>query len=67
MKILFLERGQLWSIGLPAGLRDLGHRVRMSGPVDKRALTRLLSSFKPDLLVSVGWGPGLIIPSLSNA
>ncbi|MFX3634036.1 MAG: glycosyltransferase [Candidatus Pristimantibacillus sp.] len=57
MRILFLERGELWSYGLPDGLRDLGHQVQTSGPVHKRKLIRKLSSFKPDLLVSVGWGP----------
>lgn len=57
MKILFLEGGRLWTYGLPDGLRDLGHEVRASGPVRKTALIRQLSAFKPDLLVSVGWGP----------
>ncbi|WP_317971708.1 glycosyltransferase [Paenibacillus sp. CCS19] len=57
MRILFLERGRLWSYGLPDGLRDLGHEVKVSGPVEQRRLIRLLTSFEPDLLVSVGWGP----------
>jgi spore maturation protein CgeB len=57
LKILFLERGALWSYGLPDGLRDLGHQVRTSGPVNERALIYHMTSFKPDLLVSVGWGP----------
>nr|WP_302055911.1 glycosyltransferase [Paenibacillus sp. A3M_27_13] len=54
---MFLERGKLWSYGLPDGLRDLGHQVKASGPVEQGRLIRLLTSFKPDLLVSVGWGP----------
>lgn len=57
MKVLFLERGKLWTHGLPDGLRDLGHKVRASGPVEQKRLIRLLTSFKPDILVSVGWGP----------
>ncbi|BBI35878.1 CgeB family protein [Cohnella abietis] len=57
MRILFLERGKLWSYGLPDGLRDLGHHVRTSGPVTRRALVSLIESYKPNLLVSVGWGP----------
>lgn len=57
MKILFLERGKLWSYGLPDGLRELGHIVRMSGPVTNRRVVTQLKSFKPDLLISVGWGP----------
>ncbi|MFF2479678.1 glycosyltransferase [Paenibacillus sp. NPDC058071] len=56
MNILFLERGKLWSYGLPDGLRDLGHNVKMSGPVEEGRLIRLLTSFKPNLLISVGWG-----------
>lgn len=57
MKILFLERGKLWSYGLPDGLRDLGHLVRMSGPVTETSLVKQIHSFTPDLLISVGWGP----------
>ncbi|WP_339208214.1 glycosyltransferase [Paenibacillus sp. FSL K6-3182] len=57
LNILFLERGQIWSHGLPDGLRDLGHKVRMSGPVSSSSLSNLLPSFKPDLLINVGWGP----------
>ena len=57
MKILFLERGKLWSYGLPDGLRDLGHQVRTSGTVTRQNLVRQLKSYKPDFLVSVGWGP----------
>nr|WP_084174780.1 glycosyltransferase [Paenibacillus xylanexedens] len=57
LRILFLERGKLWSYGLPHGLRDLGHQVRASGPVQERTLRQQLRSYKPHLLVSVGWGP----------
>lgn len=57
MKILFLERGKLWSYGLPDGLRDLGHTVHISGPVTETALVKQMHSFRPDLLISVGWGP----------
>ncbi|OCT13674.1 peptigoglycan-binding protein LysM [Paenibacillus pectinilyticus] len=57
MKILFLERGKLWSFGLPNGLRNLGHTVRISGPVTQQRLRKQLTTFQPNLLVSVGWGP----------
>ncbi|WP_282943067.1 glycosyltransferase [Paenibacillus sp. RC67] len=56
MRILFLERGKLWSYGLPDGFRDLGHTVRMSGPVIQNKLEKQINSFRPDLLISVGWG-----------
>lgn len=57
MKILFFENGTIWSRGLPDGLRDLGHTVRMSGPLARRRIPALLSSFRPDLIINVGWGP----------
>ncbi len=57
MKILFLESGPIWSKGLPDGLRDLGHTVKISGPLTKKKIAALISSFKPQLLVTVGWGP----------
>jgi spore maturation protein CgeB len=57
MKILFFESGKLWSYGLPAGFRDLGHTVRMSGPLTKRNIPIILSSFRPDLIITIGWGP----------
>lgn len=57
MRILFLERGKLWSYGLPDGLRDLGHQVRASGRVREQSIRQQLRSYKPDMLVSVGWGP----------
>ncbi|MBP1989184.1 CgeB family protein [Paenibacillus eucommiae] len=57
MRILFLERGKLWSYGLPDGFRELGHMVRMSGPVTSSNVAKHLNVFKPDLLISVGWGP----------
>ncbi|MBD8499614.1 glycosyltransferase [Paenibacillus sp. CAU 1523] len=56
MKILFLERGKLWSYGLPDGLRDLGHEVRTSGPITRHSLSTLFTFYKPDLLINVGWG-----------
>lgn len=56
MKILFLERGGIWRYGLPDGLRDLGHEVRMSGPVTFRSITTLINEYKPDLFFYVGWG-----------
>ncbi|MUT67084.1 glycosyltransferase [Paenibacillus sp. NEAU-GSW1] len=57
MNILFLERGHLWRYGLPDGLRELGHAVRMSGVVTRRSLTGWIRDFKPHLFISVGWGP----------
>ncbi|WP_079914694.1 glycosyltransferase [Paenibacillus sp. 32352] len=57
MKILFLESGPIWSRGLTDGLRDLGHNVKISGPLTKKKIASLISSYKPQLLMTVGWGP----------
>lgn len=57
MKILFLESSPIWSKGLPDGLRDLGHNVKISGPLTRKKIAEMISSFNPQLLVSVGWGP----------
>lgn len=55
MNILFLESHPMWIHGLPNGFRDLGHRVRISGPLSEAVILRLLEDFKPDLIVSLGW------------
>ncbi|MCM3627595.1 glycosyltransferase [Paenibacillus glycanilyticus] len=56
MRILFLERGGIWRYGLPDGLRDLGHEVRISGPVIRSSIISQIQDWKPDLLLYVGWG-----------
>jgi spore maturation protein CgeB len=57
MKILFLESSPIWSRGLPDGFRDLGHTVRISGQLIKHKISAMISSFRPDLILTVGWGP----------
>nr|WP_145156434.1 glycosyltransferase [Paenibacillus terrae] len=57
MKVLFLENHPMWIHGLPNGFRDLGHKVKISGTLTKNKLPHLLKTFKPDLVISMGWTP----------
>lgn len=56
-RILFLESSPIWIFGLPNGFRDCGYEVRISGVLTKEKLSVLLSNFKPELIITVGWGP----------
>lgn len=53
MKVLFLESSQAWINGLPNGFKDLGHDVRISGELTEDSLSKILSEFKPDLVVAM--------------
>ncbi|MGO4111249.1 CgeB family protein [Paenibacillus sp. YAF4_2] len=55
MRILFLESHPMWIHGLPNGFRDAGHQVKISGPLSKDSIVRLLRGFKPQLIISLGW------------
>ncbi|MCZ8513593.1 glycosyltransferase [Paenibacillus filicis] len=57
MKVLFLESNPVWIHTLPKGFRDAGHRVKISGPLTQDNIPRMIESFRPDLIVSMGWGP----------
>lgn len=45
----------MWTYGLPWGFRKLGHEVRIVKAVKKDFLPEVMKTFKPDLLVTVGW------------
>ncbi len=57
MRVLFLESHPMWIHGLPNGFRDLGHEVIVSGPINQQKLDKMLSNGKPDLIITMGWGP----------
>ncbi|MGG2937112.1 polysaccharide deacetylase family protein [Bacillus pacificus] len=57
MRVLFLESHPMWIHGLPNGFRDAGHKVKVSGPLDKRTIYKLIGDFAPDLVITMGWGP----------
>ncbi|WP_411679098.1 glycosyltransferase [Clostridium thailandense] len=55
MKILFLQSHPMWIHGLPNGFRDIGHEVKVSGELTKDNIPEMILSFKPDLIISIGW------------
>ncbi|WP_282943071.1 glycosyltransferase [Paenibacillus sp. RC67] len=55
MRVLFLESHPMWIHGLPNGFRDLGHEVKLSGVVSKQSLQKAISSFRPHLIITLGW------------
>lgn len=55
MRVLFLESHPMWIHGLPNGFRDAGHHVKVSGPLTRTKLPRLLADFRPHLIITLGW------------
>ena len=55
MKILFLQSHPMWMYGLPNGFRDLGHEVKVSGKLTEDNIPKIILSFKPDLIITLGW------------
>ena len=57
MRVLFLENHPMWIHGLPNGFRDAGHEIKISGTLTKETLPKIISEFKPNLIVTMGWTP----------
>lgn len=57
MRVLFLESHPMWIYGLPNGFRDAGHEVKISGPLTNDNIPKIISSFCPELIITMGWGP----------
>lgn len=55
MNILFLENSPRWIYGLPNGFKDIGHCVKVLDLIDKKNILDILSEFKPNLIMSIGW------------
>lgn len=55
MRILYLNEHPVWLYGLPWGFRHLGHEVKIVKKVSKEYLLPVMESFKPELLITVGW------------
>ncbi|WP_079914691.1 glycosyltransferase [Paenibacillus sp. 32352] len=55
MRVLFLESHPMWIHGLPNGFRDAGHQVKVSGPLTRKKLPRLIADFRPHLIITLGW------------
>lgn len=57
MRILFTESHPRWIYGLPNGFIDAGHEIKFLSSLDVKKFSKLLSQFKPNLIVSLGWTP----------
>ena len=55
MRVLFFESHPVWINGLPNGFRDLGHEVMVSGPLTGTNIPGLITTFKPHIIVMMGW------------
>lgn len=44
----------MWIFGLPHGFSDIGHEVLVSGPLMDWSFEEMISSFKPDLIFTMG-------------
>lgn len=55
MRMLFLESHPMWIFGLPNGFRDIGCEVMVSGPLTEENIPKMMSSFKPHLIITMGW------------
>ena len=56
MRILFFLSGTIWGHTLPEGFLEAGHEVKITGALSKQNLPKIISEFKPDLAISLGWG-----------
>lgn len=56
MRVLFCESLPMWFLTLPQGFRALGYETAFSGPITRERLQSLFFQFRPDLVVSLGWG-----------
>ncbi|WP_409342770.1 glycosyltransferase [Paenibacillus sp. MBLB4367] len=55
MRVLFLESHPMWIHGLPNGFSDAGHEVKVSGPLTRHTIPKLIAGFRPQLIVTLGW------------
>ncbi|MFP4698259.1 MAG: glycosyltransferase [Eubacteriales bacterium] len=55
MKIYCLESHPVFAYSLPKGLESLGHEVKYSGNIELEKLVKTIKTFKPDLLLMLGW------------
>jgi len=55
LRILFLESNPMWIYGLPNGFIDIGHEVKVSGPISENTIPNMIKNFKPHLIITMGW------------
>lgn len=56
MRVLFLTTGTMWTVTLPEGFKEAGHEIMISGSIGENNIEEMVSKFKPDLIMSIGWG-----------
>ncbi|WP_280521382.1 glycosyltransferase family protein [Paenibacillus mangrovi] len=56
MRILFFESNWANVTGLPEGFRDLGIKLKVSGPLTEENIPVLIRKYRPDLILTMGWG-----------
>lgn len=55
MRILYLNEHPVWNYGLPWGFSHLGHEVKIVPVIQKNSLAATMRTFKPDVMITVGW------------
>ncbi|PKM50474.1 MAG: peptigoglycan-binding protein LysM [Firmicutes bacterium HGW-Firmicutes-7] len=55
MRVVFVENDHRFIFGLPLGFRDAGHSILVTGALTDSKLDDVFSSFKPQLVIVVGW------------
>lgn len=54
---MFFESSSIWMHTLPRGFTDAGHEVIISGPLTEQNISGLMAVYRPQLAITVGWGP----------
>lgn len=56
MHILFFENNIIWDHLLPNGFQEAGHQIKISGRLTEGQIPKMIQEFKPDLIITMGWG-----------
>jgi len=59
MRVLFFENSHSFVHGLAYAFRDAGHQVMISGPLSETNIPEMIITFRPELMIVLGWGPEL--------
>ncbi|SHS94256.1 Uncharacterized protein conserved in bacteria [Mycobacteroides abscessus subsp. abscessus] len=57
MRVLFFDSNYVLINLLPNGFKQEGHQVRIVGNLNEEKIAKAIKMFKPDLIVTQGWGP----------
>ncbi|MCM3603611.1 glycosyltransferase [Robertmurraya korlensis] len=56
MKVLFFDSNYVLIHLLPNGFKSAGHEVELVGNLDEKKIVDAIENFKPDLIITQGWG-----------